>query len=669
MQAEIVLLIGVVIAGVLVAVDIAGRQETRESPGELAAGHDRRAEGEAGGAGRDDGVAAGQADRGRAGTLPGAPRKVSRFALRNWSMRSRLILLVSVPSLAAIVLAVARIISLLHNASMVHGTSAARGRAATSAAVDSLLFVLLLAVAVVIMALVGRSMVRPLRKLQAGALEVARLRLPETVRQMNEGVAVPPDIVPIDVDSSDEIGEVARAFDQVHREAIRLAGNEAALRGNVNAMFVNLSRRSQSLVHRQIQLIDDLEQGEQDPERLSNLFQMDHLATRMRRNSENLLVLAGHEEARRWNQPLGLVDVLRASLSEVEQYERVTLNVQPGIVVRGRAVSDAVHLIAELVENAASFSAVETPVTIAGHLLTSGGALVEIRDHGVGMQAGEMATANWRLDNPPMADVSVSRRMGLFVVARLAARHGIRVRLRSAGAAGLVALVWLPDETIMDESPVAVNLRDPGSAALRAGPGATDAAARLTAAARFAPLRVDAETTSPGLAPAAGAAGLAADTGQDRDGTGAAGGVAVPAAAGPAAENRLPIFESVESDWFRRGGQAVSRFGGDGPGRGGAGTASDEGWRAAGTVLAPASSGVTGAGLPKRTPMANLVPGTAGTGSPAGAQALTAAARSPAETRDRLASFQRGVREGRAAVGDASGGEDDQVGREDDGPG
>ena len=177
----------------------------------------------------------------------------------------------------------------------------------------------------------------------------------------------------------------------------------------------------------------------------------------------------------------------------------------------------------------------------------------------------------------------------------------------------------------MDESPVAVNLRDPGLAALRAGPGATDAAAGLTAAARFAPLRVDAETTSSGLAPVAGAAGLvaaglpgggpAADTGQDRDGTGAAGGVAAPAAAGSAAENRLPIFESVESDWFRQGGQAVSRFGGDGPGRGGVGTASDEGWRAAGTVLAPASSGVTVAGLPKRTPMANLVPGTAGTGS------------------------------------------------------
>jgi signal transduction histidine kinase len=591
-------------------------------------------------------------------------------------MRSRLILLVSVPSLTAIVFTVARIVSLLHNAAMTHGTSAARSRAATAAAVEILLFVLLVALALAIMILVGRSMVRPLRRLQAGALEVARLQLPETVRLMNAGGAVPPDIVPIGVDSSDEIGEVARAFDQVHREAIRLAANEAALRGNVNAMFVNLSRRSQSLVHRQIRLIDDLEQGEQDPERLSSLFQMDHLATRMRRNSENLLVLAGHEEARRWNDPLGLVDVLRAALSEVEQYDRVTLNVQPGIVVRGRAVSDVVHLIAELVENATSFSAVETPVTIAGHLLSSGGALLEIRDHGVGMQAEEMAGANWRLDNPPVVDVSVARRMGLFVVAQLAARHGIRVRLRSAEAAGLVALVWLPDETIMDES-AAPNLRDPGWAALRGEPGAVGAMAGLAAAATFAPLRVDQAATSPDLAAAAQDAGLAAaglpgdgpaaDTGQDRGGTVLAAGVAVPAAAGPAAENRLPIFESVESDWFRRGGRAVSRFGGDGPGRGGASAASDEGWRAADTVLAPTSSGVTSAGLPKRLPMANLVPGTAAAGSPAGAQALTAT-RSPDAARDRLASFQRGVQQGRAAAG-APGAGDGQGGVEDDASG
>ncbi len=235
-------------------------------------------------------------------------------------------------------------------------------------------------------------------------------------------------------------------------------------------MFVNLSRRSQSLVERQIRLIDDLEQGEQDAERLGSLFQMDHLATRMRRNSENLLVLAGHDSSRRWNQPVALVDVLRAAVSEIEQYERVSLNVQPGISVRGHAVNDAVHLLAELAENATSFSSAETPVTVSGHLLSSGGVLLDITDQGVGMGAEEMAHANWRLDNPPVVDVAVSRRMGLFVVARLAARHGIRVRLRPAASGGLTALVWLPDEVISrDGSSSAAPMTD-GVGDLMGGP-------------------------------------------------------------------------------------------------------------------------------------------------------------------------------------------------------
>src|SRR5262249_43198540 len=319
--------------------------------------------------------------------------------------------------------------------------------------------------------IIGRSMVRPLRRLRAGALEVAGLRLPETVRRMSEADSenISIDVDPIDVDSFDEIGEVARAFDQVHREALRLAANEAALRGNVNAMFVNLSRRSQSLVERQIRLIDELEQGEQDPERLSSLFQMDHLATRMRRNSENLLVLAGHDASRRWNQPVALVDVLRAAVSEIEQYERVTLNVQPGIAVRGHGVNDVVHLLAELAENATSFSSAETPVVVAGHLLSSGGVLLDITDQGVGMGAEEMAHANWRLDNPPVVDVAVSRRMGLFVVARLAARHGIRVRLRPASAGGLTALVWLPDEVISHDSATSSAAPPRGGRASRGG--------------------------------------------------------------------------------------------------------------------------------------------------------------------------------------------------------
>ncbi len=328
-----------------------------------------------------------------------------------------------------------------------------RDRAITTAFIEGLAVLLVLALALLFTVAVGRSMTRPLHRLRTGALEVAGVRLPETVRWMSSGgnTDVPLEIKPIEVDSTDEIGEVARAFDQVHREAVRLAADEAALRGNINAMFVNLSRRSQSLVERQIRLIDDLEQGEQDSERLANLFQMDHLATRMRRNSENLLVLAGHELSRRWTEPVALVDVLRAAVSEIEHYERVTPSIQPGISVRGQAVSDVVHLLSELAENATAFSPAETQVKVSGYLLNSGGALLDITDQGVGMDAEELAHANWRLDNPPVVDVAVSRRMGLFVVARLAARHGIRVRLRPAAKGGLTALVWLPDEVITRE--------------------------------------------------------------------------------------------------------------------------------------------------------------------------------------------------------------------------
>ena len=246
---------------------------------------------------------------------------------------------------------------------------------------------------------------------------------------------------------------MARAFDQVHREAVRLAADEAMLRGNLNAMFVNLSRRSQSLIERQLSLIDNLEQTEQDADRLSSLFRLDHLATRMRRNSENLLVLAGHEAAsRRWSQPVPLVDVLRAAISEIEQYERVVLNVQPGIQVIGQAVNDVVHLVAEIVENATTFSPEDTQVYVTGQPLTSGGVLLDITDNGVGISEQEMAHANWRLDNPPVVDVAVSRRMGLFVVGRLAARHGVRVRLRHAQSGGLTALIWLPESVAAPES-------------------------------------------------------------------------------------------------------------------------------------------------------------------------------------------------------------------------
>ena len=294
---------------------------------------------------------------------------------------------------------------------------------------------------------VARSLVQPLRRLREGALDIATVQLPERVRRLGEETdpATSLEVAPIDVLSADEIGQVARAFDQVHAEAVRLAGNEAMLRSSFNAMFVNLSRRSQSLIERLARMIDSLEQNEADPSRLSNLFSMDHLVTRMRRNSENLLLLAGHETARKWSDPVPLADVVRAATSEIEQYSRVAMKIQPGISVTGPAVSDVVHLLAEIIENATIFSPRETPVHISGQEIPSGGVLIEVSDSGVGVPEARLTEMNMRLDNPPVIDVSVSRHMGLFAVARLAERHGVRVRLRARSPRGLIALVWLPD--------------------------------------------------------------------------------------------------------------------------------------------------------------------------------------------------------------------------------
>jgi signal transduction histidine kinase len=303
-------------------------------------------------------------------------------------------------------------------------------------------------------ALVGRTLVNPLRRLQADALDIATNRLPAQIAaaaagaESGDGPAV---IEPIGVRSTDEIGRVARAFDQVHAEAVRLAGNEAQLRGSLNAMFISLSRRSVPLIDRLARMIDSMEQSEDDPDQLANLFSMDHLVTRMRRNSENLLVLAGEEPVRKWTESVPLSDVTRAAAAEIEQYSRVSLTVQPGVMVSGQAAADVVHLLAELIENATLFSPQTTKVNVSVMELSTGGVLIEVRDDGVGVSAARLADMNWRLDHPPALDVSISRHMGLYAVAHLAARHGIRVKLRPGTPQGLSALVWLPGSLARQE--------------------------------------------------------------------------------------------------------------------------------------------------------------------------------------------------------------------------
>jgi signal transduction histidine kinase len=478
------------------------------------------------------------------------------------------------------------------------------------------LFILILVLLATLM--IARVMVRQLRLLKAGALDVAGVRLPDEVHGLSTAGGAHQDLVvePIGVHSTDEIGQVARAFDHVHREAVRLAADEARLRGSVSATFVSLSRRSQSLLERLLRLIDSLELGEEDPERLADLFRMDHLATRMRRNSENLLVLAGHETARRWAEPVSLVNVVRASVSEIEHYDRVVLNIQPGIAVAGNAVADTVHLLAEILENATLFSAKRTQVTVSGHALGSGEALLDIVDNGMGMSDEQLAQLNSRLETPPAVELGVSRHMGLFAVAHLAARHGIRVRMQKPPAGGLAVQVWLPSSLISRDA----------AAPARQLPG-TRASAQVQAVVRPGRFSL---SRAPTAAPTVVTPVAGSETGEPTPG--------LP----------LPILDSVEADWFdtrrilpQRGAAPID------PGATRSWTSpGDDGWRAAETVLAPAVGGLTAAGLPRRTPRANLVPGSAGDRS-----ARTASLAESAEVaRGRLAGFQSGSRRARAAA-------------------
>ncbi|GAA4540821.1 sensor histidine kinase [Pseudonocardia xishanensis] len=335
---------------------------------------------------------------------------------------------------------------------------AAQESASNQAGVNSVVLMLGVLLGIAIIVLLARTLIRSLRILRRSALDVAERKLPAAVESMRSGQPLNAMVEPVPLTGRDEVGQVARAFDAVHGQAIRLAADQAALQANVSNMFVNLSRRSQALVERQLQLIEQLESNEQDPDQLSNLFQLDHLATRMRRNSENLLVLAGTDLAKRNVAPVPVVDVLRAAVSEIEQYQRVVVQPPPVATVAGRAASDLVHLIAELLDNATNFSPPDSQVVMATTRANDGSLIVEIADRGVGMADHELSEANQRLGQPAAVDVSASRRMGLFVVGRLANRHGLGIRLGGGSAGGtgggLTATVTVPSVLVPSAEPV-----------------------------------------------------------------------------------------------------------------------------------------------------------------------------------------------------------------------
>ncbi|MEU5943237.1 nitrate- and nitrite sensing domain-containing protein [Micromonospora sp. NPDC047548] len=304
--------------------------------------------------------------------------------------------------------------------------------------------VVVLGLAVLLALLIGRSIANSMQRLRGQALRIAHIELPDALDRLRsvQGGVPTIDVPPPVVRARDEIGELAEAFVAVHRSAVSVAMEQAETRRTVNAMFVNLARRSQVLVERQLELLDDLEREEADPVQLENLFKLDHLAARMRRNDESLLVLAGTESTRRWNRPVGLGAVLLAASAEIEQYQRVRRESVADLHVVGHVVGELVHLLAELLENATAFSRPDTVVRVNARA-EGGGALLEIADQGLGMSPAALDHANTLLASPPAADVAASERMGLFVVSHLAARHGIRVRL-SGGAQGLAARIQLP---------------------------------------------------------------------------------------------------------------------------------------------------------------------------------------------------------------------------------
>jgi signal transduction histidine kinase len=312
---------------------------------------------------------------------------------------------------------------------------------------------------------IGRSLARRLDGLRTAALELADERLPSVVSRLRRGVQVDvaAEAPPLRL-GTDEIGQVGEAFNSVQRTAVASAVEESSVRQGMNEVFLNIARRSQTLLHRQLSLLDGMERRTSEPDDLADLFRVDHLATRMRRHAEDLVILAGAAPGRGWRNPVSVIDVVRGAVSEVEDYARVQVQqIGEGAVV-GRAVGDVIHLLAELIENATAYSPPHTRVNVTGQLVPNG-FVIEVEDRGLGMSEQAIVEANRRLVEPPEFDPANSARLGLFVVAQLAARHGVRVVLRSSPFGGVTAVALLPTELVVAQPSAVPSPLPPGAPA------------------------------------------------------------------------------------------------------------------------------------------------------------------------------------------------------------
>ena len=311
--------------------------------------------------------------------------------------------------------------------------------------------------------LLGRSINRRLTMLRRSALTLAHEQLPAVVSRLRRGddVDVAAEAPPLRA-GDDEIGQVGQAIDAVRQTAIRSAVEEARLRQGLNDVFRNLARRNQSLLQRQLSVLDDMERRATDPDVLADLFKMDHLTTRMRRHAEGLIILSGAAPGRGWSAPVKLIDVMRGAVAEIEDYARVTVSTQSKAALAGSAVTDVIHLLAELIENATTLSPPFTQVRVIGESVGNGFA-IEIEDRGLGLSAQKMAELNDRLANPPDINPANTEQLGLFVVGQLALRHAISVALRPSPYGGTTAVMLIPQQLIVDEAPAAITAGGPGS--------------------------------------------------------------------------------------------------------------------------------------------------------------------------------------------------------------
>ncbi|MFE0042127.1 sensor histidine kinase [Streptomyces albireticuli] len=343
----------------------------------------------------------------------------------------------------------------------------------TKAAVAGVLGLVALVTSLVISFRVGRGLVRDLRALRKEAHEASGVRLPGVMRRLAAGERVDIDAeAPLRPHGADELGQVGKALDTLQRAAVEAAVKQADMRRGVSDVFVNLARRSQVLLHRQLALLDTMERRTEDTEELADLFRLDHLTTRMRRHAEGLVILSGAAPARQWRKPIRLMDVVRGAVAEVEAYERIEVRRLPRLAVLGPAVGDLTHLLAELLENATVFSPPHTGVQVVGERVPNGFTL-EIHDRGLGMPPDALLEANLRLAETPEFELSDTDRLGLFVVSRLAQRHGVRVSLQPSPYGGTTAVVLIP-LALLTDGPTAgrpAGEEDTGERAVPARPG------------------------------------------------------------------------------------------------------------------------------------------------------------------------------------------------------